>query len=289
MSPGRRRAMSGAGLALLGALATPGCGSAPAHSAAALHAAPGPRFTVLDSGHAPRRPLRRAFRPGGLVPLEVSSVTRVMRGDRQLALSFAQAPLDSRITRVGAHGAARFGFSLGPVALSTSGNPDLVHAFTSGGPATGTEDVRLTGKGTISARGVVSAVQIDQKPTREHKLAFALLASALASVEPFPKSAVGSGARWQIATNARIGNHGLRLTSRYRLIPGPSKAARVLVHHDQPVFSGDHVAVRSSAGEWTYFLAQVFPRGSETLSRPIASKVPRGLVITSEVHIGARR
>lgn len=268
--------------ALLVALAALSC--APAR--APHKAATGPHFTIVDAGRAPRRALRRAFHVGPLPQLEVSSVTRVLKADRELALAFVEAPLASRIESLEPGGGARFEFSLGPIELGASGDPRVVQLLARRGPRNREIDAELTGSGFVDARGVLSGVALDQKPTRELRVAFALAASALASVTPFPRSAVGDGARWQGVTRAHFGERDLTLTARYRLIPGPPGAARLLVHHEQPLMLGDppKLAVRSSAGEWTFHFDQVFPRGFERLTRPLA----RGLVVASEVHVGRR-
>lgn len=275
------------GLLLL--LVTAGCSPARAPK----RAAPGPHFDVVERGVAPRRRLRHAFHPGALVPLEVSSVTRVLRDDRELARAFTQAPLDSRIASLDRTGGARFEFTLGPIELGASGDRRALRLLVPRTPERSALDVRLTGSASIDARGVVSALAIDQKPTPERRLAFALAASALASIAPFPRDAVGIGARWLRVTRARFGARALELRARYRLIAGPHGAARLLVQHDEPLTLGTahpKLVVRSSAGEWTFYLDQVFPRGFERLTHALAPALPKaaGLAVTGEVHIGAR-
>jgi hypothetical protein len=267
--------------ALFVALAAASCAPARAPHKAVI----GPHFTVVSTGRAPRRALRHAFHVGPLAPLEVSSVTRVLKDDREVALAFVEAPLASRIESLEPGGGARFTFSLGPIELGVRGDQRVVRLLVPRGPRNREIDVRLTGSGFIDARGVLSGVALDEQPTPALRLAFALAASALAGVTPFPRSAVGEDARWQSVTRAHFGDSDLTLTARYRLIASPPGAARWLVRHDEPLTLGDppKLSVRASAGEWTFLFDQVFPRGFERLTHPLV----QGLVVASEVHVGA--
>lgn len=252
------------------------------------------RFDIAERGKAPWHVLERRLSPGAEQQLDLSTVTRVMHKDSELAASVVEAPVDVQVRQVAPDGTARFVATLGPFHYRTRGDPKLVRMMTQGAARSGVLGGKIEGYARVTPRGVIEHVHFEGSKQHPKPVAMALAASLMSSAEALPPGKLGTGARWRVHSSADVRGNEIDLVARYQIVSLGAGSVRLRVEHEQPEFApGDspdnpRVVKTESEGEWVYYLDRVFPEGNEVLKRRLPIPGTNGLQLWSEVHLVAR-
>lgn len=224
----------------------------------------GPDVKLLEAGAAPRRVLSHAFKKGDKQKLRMKAKTKLKGANLPLPTVGLDAPMDCRIVEVNATGEARFEFNAGPFKTSTSGGGGGLGGMLGGAAIGAGAPEKVAGWGWITPRGLVREFHLEEGASQGD--------APVERGDPFPKEAVGVGARWEVRSVFEEKGQSVQQTSMYELLKLEPKLVHTKVSRSQvPVGSADASGPgsASSSGELTYRLGEVYPTGHLSMSRAL--------------------
>jgi hypothetical protein len=226
----RFRSITAVALSALTLVTAAACGSddeAPSRSPAESPATTAPSdeagLTLEDAGAEPRQPLRLHVSPGTTTRTALLSriTLKLTAGGEELPVGVVPGTrlvMEQHVDRVDPDGAAHYTARFTDVtAVSTPGASASVLRETQAA----LDDMKgLTITGSIDVRGGAQRVEVDTATITDQTLKSMLeaMTSQIGNLAaPFPRSAVGPGARWTAKSSAKIAGITMNTTTHYTL------------------------------------------------------------------------
>src|SRR6266511_1630785 len=244
-----------------------------------------PEIRLLDSGRAPREPLRFGAAAGTSSTSRLTTEVTITQelGGRSQTVSTPPITitLSNRVASVTPEGEATIDFSYDKAEVKDDGSvseDQLAQIRQRLEPIAG-----ITGSLTISTTGAASKGSVDipsdvDEQTRQ--LLEQLEEQATQLTIPFPEEAVGKGARWKATQELEVSGATLRQTTRYELKSRDGDRAKVSAHIDQ---RADNETLDTPQGSATLVRSRADGKGT------ITADLRQPLPASAKLQINARQ